>query len=179
MRISIPERGSPGRRAGRGLPVAAAVLLASVAPAARGDACADFRAAIAIETAAREAWISHITEHSVSVFDSEREARAKSETQKSLNHAHNLAIDARKNAERKVRESIEDESTSAIIDAVVALRRASVDALRAASTVRQKHPPEGSVGDVIWRLVSVNDSAREAHHEALMISCRLGLARTE
>ena len=152
----------------------AAALATLPAYPVRADVCVDFQAAVAIERAAGEAKLFNFREHSPSVSDSDLEGRAKLKVQESLIRAHNVASEAVQKAERSVRESIEDECAAGIIDSIVGIRRAHSDAWRALDDSRRR-----SIRVLRWQLVPIGTSAREAHHEALSVACRLGLASTE
>ena len=151
-----------------------AALATLAAYPVRADVCVDFHAAVAIERAANEAADSHFRDHPPSVSDSDLEGRAKLKVQESLIRASNVADEAVRKAERSVRESIEDEGVAGIIDSIVEIRRAYSDAWRAVDASRRS-----SIRSLRWQLVPIGATAREAHHEALSMTCRLGLASTQ
>ena len=151
----------------------AAIVLAPT-PEAGADVCADFHAALAIKNAAAEAAKYHLLKVPTSP--------SKWETQDALNRASIEASDAVREAERAVRNSIENETAAGIIDAVLGIQFRISQAARAVVGGRGVYysGPDREVyqayGPLYANVITIRIAAREAHHEALIIACRLGLA---
>ena len=150
-----------------------AALALAPTPGARADVCADFHAALAIKNAAAEAAKYHLLKVPTSP--------SKRETQDALNRASIEASDAVREAERAVRNSIENEAAAGIIDAVLGIQFRISQAARAVvgRGVFYSGPDREvyqAYGPLYANVRTIEIATREAHHEALIIACRLGLA---
>ena len=177
MRISIPEPRSVA------LAVAATATLAAAVPGqGRADVCAEYRAAIAFEEAATAAAVKLPLPdlNSRAAFD--EYAR----TGKALFRVVKEARVRLRNAERAVRDVIEDEYAGSAIDALAAIEGAHAAAMRAISSwlgPRFAALP-GSPAEKQWLAITVNDelprgriAVRDAYRAALSVACAGGLAR--
>ena len=176
MRMSIPEPRSMA------LAIAAAATLAAAVPGqGRANVCAEYRAAIAFEEAATAAIVKlPVPPNSPGAFD--EHAR----TGKALFRVLKEALVRLRNAERAVRDVIEDESAGSAIDALAAIEGAHAAAMRAISSWLGPSfaALPGSPAKKQWLAITVNGelprgriAVRDAYRAALLIACAGGLAR--
>ena len=157
--------------------IVAAVLLASCAPTARGDACADFLAAQAAWTSAGEALTAYSDRHPVDAQDFSPEGRAWREVYMTLAQSLNRTADAIYKAENALRESIANPDVAATVNAIAEVRRARDEA---SSALSRWIPPFGEGSDlqswfnINWHLEEIGASAGAGLRETLKTACRLG-----
>ena len=174
MRICIPNR-VPW------LATMTAAILAAAFPAqGHADVCTEYRTAIAFDKTATET----LRKHDLPDLNSRAAFDEHARTSRALVRVVKEARIKLRNAERAVRDSIEDEAAAAAMDSLAAIEAAHAAALQAitawlghglpASAGRERRQAITGNGD----LGRVAIAARNLYRAALLVACADGFART-
>ena len=154
--------------------MAVAILTAAFPVQGRSDECTEYRTAIAIEEAASAAYWSSPDPD----LDDSPENAVRRRVLETLSEALSEAREARQDAERAVRDSIEHEAATDAIDTLAAIGKAHDAAHQAMRDWLS--PFLSNRGYPIHRLiVDAEHAAADALREALFLACELGLVRVK
>lgn len=175
MRISISGLRSVA------LAIMTAAILAAAFPAqGRADVCTECRTAIAFDEAAT----ATLGKHHLPDLNSRAAFDEYARTSRALLRVVKEARIKLRNAERAVRDSIEDEAAAAAMDALAAIEAAHAAALRAI-IAWLGHGLPGSPGEERWQAITGNGdlgrvaiAARNLYRAALLVVCAGGFARS-